>query len=395
MTGKTLYICYFGIREPLVQTQVLPYLREIAKAGIQVSLLTFEPKRWRDDEMSDETRALAATGIDWHSLRYHKRFSIAATSYDIANGVRFITRFGRGRGVDVLHARSHIPLAMAFAANKLLRLPVIFDLRGLMADEYMDAGVWKEGSLPFRVVKRLEKYGLKKASWVVVLTEKMRAFLIEQDMRDADTISVIPCAVDFERMASRTESKRERFELIYAGSVTGLYMLEEMGRFFLTLREVRPDAFFRILTIAQPEFVRETFDRVGIESKDYSVERAAPADVLKIVRGAHLAISFRKPTFSQIAASPTKIPEYLACGLPVVVNDGVGDTTEIIRSDTLGAVIDEFSVEAYRNAIDQIETIMADDGLQSRCIESARRRFDLVTVGGARYRAMYEEIVQG
>jgi hypothetical protein len=26
---RTLYICYFGVREPLVQTQVLPYLREI------------------------------------------------------------------------------------------------------------------------------------------------------------------------------------------------------------------------------------------------------------------------------------------------------------------------------------------------------------------------------
>ena len=26
--SAALYICYFGLREPLVQTQVLPYLRE-------------------------------------------------------------------------------------------------------------------------------------------------------------------------------------------------------------------------------------------------------------------------------------------------------------------------------------------------------------------------------
>jgi len=32
--AKTLYICYFGLREPLVQTQVLPYLREIGKGGV-------------------------------------------------------------------------------------------------------------------------------------------------------------------------------------------------------------------------------------------------------------------------------------------------------------------------------------------------------------------------
>ena len=40
---KTLYLCYFGLREPLVQTQVVPYLREMRAAGIEVSLLTFEP----------------------------------------------------------------------------------------------------------------------------------------------------------------------------------------------------------------------------------------------------------------------------------------------------------------------------------------------------------------
>jgi hypothetical protein len=42
VAGKTLYLCYFWINEPLVQTQVLPYLREIRKGGTEVSLLTFE-----------------------------------------------------------------------------------------------------------------------------------------------------------------------------------------------------------------------------------------------------------------------------------------------------------------------------------------------------------------
>ena len=45
--SKTLYICYFGVREPLVQTQVLPYLREIRKGGTDDSILTFEPEYGR------------------------------------------------------------------------------------------------------------------------------------------------------------------------------------------------------------------------------------------------------------------------------------------------------------------------------------------------------------
>src|SRR5688572_15673029 len=45
---KTLYLCYFGVLEPLVQTQVLPYLREIRKGGTEVSILTFEPESLAD-----------------------------------------------------------------------------------------------------------------------------------------------------------------------------------------------------------------------------------------------------------------------------------------------------------------------------------------------------------
>ena len=40
---KTLYLCYLGLREPLVQSQVLPYLREIRRGGVAVRLVTFEP----------------------------------------------------------------------------------------------------------------------------------------------------------------------------------------------------------------------------------------------------------------------------------------------------------------------------------------------------------------
>ena len=53
-----LYICYFGLREPLVQTQVLPYLRQLRSEKLQVSLLTFEP---RLNENVDAGRTRSAT----------------------------------------------------------------------------------------------------------------------------------------------------------------------------------------------------------------------------------------------------------------------------------------------------------------------------------------------
>jgi hypothetical protein len=106
---KTLYICYFGLREPLVQTQVLPYLRELARGGVGVSLLTFEPdmsRAWDERSTREARERLDDDGIDWHALTYHKRPSAPATLYDIFAGAWKAARLVRGRRIDVLHARA-------------------------------------------------------------------------------------------------------------------------------------------------------------------------------------------------------------------------------------------------------------------------------------------------
>src|SRR5215212_3859727 len=61
MPTRTLYLCYFGLREPLVQTQVLPYLRKLAESGVGVSLLTFEARLkelWTREELEAERARL-------------------------------------------------------------------------------------------------------------------------------------------------------------------------------------------------------------------------------------------------------------------------------------------------------------------------------------------------
>ena len=78
--AKSLYICYFGVREPLVETQVNPYLRELVKGGHELALLTFEPSGFRDNEEAEVRDRLSNEGIDWYSMKYHKRFSAIATN---------------------------------------------------------------------------------------------------------------------------------------------------------------------------------------------------------------------------------------------------------------------------------------------------------------------------
>jgi glycosyltransferase involved in cell wall biosynthesis len=394
---RTLYLCYFGLREPLVQTQVLPYLRQLSKEGIEVSLLTFEPNQqsaWTAADIEEWTSRLQSEGIRWSCLPYHKQPKLFSTFYDIAAGALQAARIARRDRIDVLHARAHVPMAIALMIRRLTGCRLVFDIRGLMAEEYADAGAWAQDSMPFRMVKRLERKGIKRADQIVVLTERMRAWLLERGLASAEKIEVIPCCVDLSRFdrSDAAQSDSSRFEVIYAGSAAGLYLLEEMARFFLALRRERSDAFLRILTTTPRDSVIATLSREGLSRDDFWVGSASADCAPAYIRKARLGISFRKPAFSQIAASPTKIPEYLAAGLPVVCNAGVGDMDEMVETAAVGVVVRSLDSSTYSEAARKALALANDPNIASRCAEVARKRFDLERVGAAGYRKVYQRI---
>jgi glycosyltransferase involved in cell wall biosynthesis len=397
---RTLYICYFGLREPLVQTQVLPYLRQVAIAGIKVHLLTFEPnlgERWSESELLSERQRLAIDGIQWSCLLYHKSPSLPATVYDIVAGARFAARMVRREGINVLHARAHVPMAMALLARRLVNVKLIFDIRGLMAEEYVDSGVWTESSLPFRLVKRLERAGIQRADQIVVLTERMRAWLISEHHKPAEQIEVIPCCVDFERFEeTETASAADagRFEVVYAGSLVGLYLVEEMGRFFKAIKTLQPNAFLRILTISPPEQGTDALRRAGLDDSDFEILAVKPEEVPIHLHRARLGVSFRKSTFAQIAASPTKIPEYLAAGLPVICNSGIGDMDELVEREEVGVVLRSFDEAAYQTAAVKAIDLANDPSMPERAQKVARKYFDLASVGGRSYVDVYRRLAE-
>lgn len=442
---RTLYICYFGVREPLVQTQVLPYLREIGKgkskkvkgktdeeANIKVSLLTFEPNRGADDlaEFEKVRSSLAAEGIEWEWLSYHKRPSAIATAWDVFRGAFYIGR--RIAQFDVLHGRVHVPTLMAaLARNFSRRKPkLLFDIRGFFPEEYTDAGVWPEGGWLYRSAKRVERWLMNEADGFVVLTEKARAILFpglsttpsaEHPADDASAhllkpggelshaigdpplerpVEVIPCCVDLARFASVTEDVRaemrrelgigDRRTIIYVGSFGGWYMTDEMMNLFAAARERDPNVFVIILTQRDKEKAAERLRSKSFADRDYFVGSAAPSDVPRYLSAADISLSFIKACYSKQSSSPTKLAEYLACGLPIICNPGVGDVDSLILNNRVGILVDGFSNESYLKALQEIDDL---GDVREWCRETAAREFDLETVGGAKYRLLYNKLL--
>ena len=131
---------------------------------------------------------------------------------------------------------------------------------------------------------------------------------------------------------------------------------------------------------------------MGIAENDFDVLSVKPSEVGAYIRHASLAISFRKSTFAQIAASPTKIPEYLAVGVPVVANAGIGDTDALIETEKVGVIVSNLSPEGYSQAVDKALELLQDETLAERCVRVAHSRFDLKTVGRNGYLNVYQRL---
>ena len=157
----------------------------------------------------------------------------------------------------------------------------------------------------------------------------------------------------------------------------------------------RQDAstFSMILTQSQPELIVESLKRLGVPEVAYLVRRVPHCEVPEYLRAADIALSFIKPSYSKLASSPTKIAEYLASGLPIICNAGIGDLDELIEGDRVGVLVREFNAGHYEHALRMVDGLILEGQVSSRCRASAASRFDLESIGGERYCRLYHRLL--
>ena len=405
---RVLFISYNGMLDPLGQTQVLPYLRSLASRGVEFTLLSFERPKAFEPPGLETTRQLRsellAQGIDWRWLRYHQTPSLPATAYDVLAGVRVAKALVQEKRIELVHARSHIPATIALALKRNFEVKMIFDLRGLLAEEYVDAEHWRKNGLPYRITKLAERLVLRETDAIVTLTSKIWPIIKEWDgLRGRDVHhAVIPCCVDLtkfsfsqhEREVRRAElGLDQHFTLVYSGSIDGWYLTGEMVDFFAALRQSRPDAHFLWLTNGSHERIKQLMLSRNIQPASFSIKSVASGLVPSYLSAADAGLAFIKPCFSKLASSPTKNGEYLACGLPLVLNSGIGDSDALVEECKAGVLIRSFTGEDYSRAVARLAQISEEPDLRSHMRSVGADLFDLETVGIRRYADLYERVL--
>ena len=403
-----LYITYDGLTDFLGQSQVLPYILGLEAQGYRFSILSFEkPEKFPTNKAIIEG-LIQQRNIRWYPKKYHKRFSILATLWDILIGVAFLTRLYSKDKFQGVHCRSYIPAIMGLISKKIFRTKFIFDMRGFWADERIDGGLWNLQHPVYKTVysffKWVEKKCLLHADYVVTLTaESYREMQQWKYITTAVRFKIIPCCVDTELFSSRNIAsdtlldKRNALQLEdrtvvnYLGSIGTWYMIDEMFEFFKCFKEQYTNALFLFVTPESEQDVLKIAGKHGIQASDIRVVKAQRKEVPYYLALSDYALFFIKPTYSKKSSSPTKLAEIMAMGVPVVCNANVGDVETQVKDAKAGVVITSFERQSYENALQEIKN-NAHTFQKETTLNYVNQHFSLAT-GVSLYSEIYSEII--
>jgi glycosyltransferase involved in cell wall biosynthesis len=395
MKTGVLYISYDGMLEPLGQSQVLAYLEKLATA-YSITIISYEKKGdWSNKALRSRIAGrIRGAGMRWIPLRYHKSPTAPATAFDVAVGTAVALWISVQHRIVIVHARSYIAALIALVVKRLLGREFLFDMRGLWADERIDAGLWPADGGLYRVTKSLEKHFLLGADQIVTLThasaEEIRQFSYLRGAGPA--IEVIPTCTDLDRFHPDGHRPARPFVLGYVGSIGTWYLFDEILSCFRIALEMEPDARLLVVNRNEQALVRDRVEAAGIDpalTEIVSAEhRAMPAIIRRMSAGAAII----KPSYSKIASAPTKIAEYLACGVPCLGNSNIGDVEAILEGNRVGVVLRGFSEPELRPAVRNLIDLSREPDIKERCRSAAARIFSLED-GARAYGDIYRRLI--
>lgn len=402
-----LYISFLGILDPVGFSQIYSYIIELSRAkDLKFTVLTFEKESLLKKAGYLDSRRIRAAmeknGVEWLTLRHHGG---AGKVYDFMIGLILAAVLIVRKNIKIVHARSNEPVIIAFFISRLFRIKVVYDRRGMMAEDYSDdatTGVkFRKGGLAYRSLDRFEKAIMRSSDAIVVLTRKILDH-VTQDSRfkEGRNVFVIPCCVNMERFAKFSKDASPlssrlglegKFVFNYTGSLCNLHSFSEILDFFKVSKKVIPNAHFIFLTMVDKKAIEDQINRKGLDIKDFTIRATYPLEINDYLAVCDASVMFFKPTFIRRAASPTKLGECLASGLPIIINKGIGDTEELIEKNRVGAVIEDFSEAAYLKASMRIVDLLKEPSIRLRCRRAAESEMALEK-GVGRYRDIYDKL---
>jgi len=279
--------------------------------------------------------------------------------------------------IEILHCRSYHAMLAAVVLKKMKKkLKIIFDPRSPFPEENITAGEWTEYSLTYRIWKKLEKIYLDKSNITIAIVntyiKHFKKISVQANFR------LVPNNVDIAQFKYDDEFRfkfRKEKGIIndiifcYCGSLPSHWNDPEVyAKFLIKFRESGIKHSFLFIT---PHIgnLRKTFNQFNICEKEYFAISSIFSDIPKYLSIADFGLNLMK---NQDIRMSIKTSEYLAMGLPIIVNSKVLGAKEIVEQYGVGVILENFENIDFK----KIKNLIGNkDELANKCRTLACEKF--------------------
>jgi PEP-CTERM/exosortase A-associated glycosyltransferase len=303
---------------------------------------------------------------------------------------------------DILHAHSPVLNAIpALRVGKRMGIPVVYEVRAFWEDAAVDHGTTTEGSMRYRLTRRLETQALREAAHVFTICDGLRRDIAGRGI-PADKVTVIPNAVDieaFEPGGQPDDALRARLDLNGAtvlGFIGSFYAYEGLDLLLDALPALlQRHPALRVLLVGggpQEAALKEQAQRLGLADRVLFTGRVPHTEVQRYYDLIDILVYPRHSMRLTELVTPLKPLEAMAQGRLLVASD-VGGHKELIHHGETGWLFKAGSAQAL---VEAVEALLGRRELWPDLRRAGREFVELernwaVSVAG--YRPVFERLV--
>lgn len=395
MQVRPTQVVYFVPELPVLSSgvlhaQVLTPAHVLARHGFDVLFVGTE----RSANVAEAVRTvrdqyeIEATVLDGYSSQ-HGYVSLRRTA---ARAARLAGKILHKRPGGNLYVRSFVGAAAGRRLAQQLHMRLVYDVRAPRAEEVAMA---HGHGLRYYLTRRAEVPQIRRADRLACVSHGLRAWIRQHTGRD-DAL-VIPCCIDPESFGFDQEN-RDRIRgqyhwsdqhtvLCYCGGLSVWQRIDDVLRLFGEVAALEPHYRFLFITPSGGQLT-SMLGPSGLPMDRCAVVSCPHRQVPHYLAAADAGVIMRANVTVNQVSSPVKIAEYLACGLPVVLTEGIGDLTDFIRREGVGMVLDE-SRAPGRQVVDFLARSHRQD-LREKTIRVCHEHLSF-DAHLEQYRALFEE----
>jgi len=257
---------------------------------------------------------------------------------------------------------------------KLLRVPIILEVNGLMVDEERMAGI----SSHFKLKFAFEKFAFRNVNSIVSVTSGIANELVKRYSVLRNKIFVVPCGVNLDAFEplNKKECRRklglplENPLLCFVGSLSPWSCLNNIIEALPYVIKENPEANFLLVGGYPPHLLKEYKEivrKLGLEKSVIFTEMVDHDLIPLYINASDVCFCLRCGGMVE-GFSPIKLYEYMACGKAVIASDEPG--LNFLKKINAGVVVDPSNIEEMSS---EINRLLSDPEMRKEMGNNSRR----------------------